>query len=78
MNCTCNYPYPAMYEGGGVPDSDWNDPAPWAQEPNDVRDSIFREVTVKLRKDIGLLQSTLRTEMEAHVEKLVGEVCTIL
>jgi hypothetical protein len=68
-----------MYKGGGVPDSDWNEPAPiWPKEPGDLEESIFREVTLNLRRDIGLFQSALRTEMEAHVEKLVREVCIIL
>ena len=67
-----------MYGGGGVPDNDWNEPTPiWPKESGDLRESIFREVSVNLRKDIGLFKSALRTEMEVHIEKLVGEVCTI-
>ena len=69
-----------MHGGGGVPDNDWNEPTPnsvWPEELVDLRESILREVAMNLRRDIGLFQNALRTEMEAHVEKLVGEVCTI-
>ena len=65
-----------MYKGGGVPDNDWNEPAPiWPKEPGNLQERIFREVALNLRKDIGLFQSALRNEMEAYVEKLVREVC---
>lgn len=73
-----NHPYSTMCKGGGVPDNEWNEPAPtWPKEPADLRESIFKEVAMNMRKDIGLFQSALRSEMEAYVEKLVGEVCTV-
>ena len=69
---TCNFPYPTtcLFKGDGVPDNDWNGAAPiWPKEPGNLH---FREVTLNLRKDI---QSALRNEMEAYVEKLIREVC---
>ena len=75
-------PLSAMFEGGGVPDKDWNDPLPKPPshihntELEKLREAIIREVDMTLKKEIILFQSTLRTEMEAHVNKLVGEVRT--
>ena len=55
-----------------------NEPPPvWSEEPGDIWKTNIREVTMNLRKDIGSFQSALRTEMQAYIEKIVGEVCTI-
>lgn len=64
-SCTC------FFEGSGV-DDDWRDPVP---PLSPELDTIYRQVALKIKKDIGMLQSGIRTETEAHVHKLVTEVC---
>ena len=68
-----------MVIGGGVPDSDWNEPLPDFPHINDpelhkFRTAIFKEVAIVLEKEIGSVKSTLKTEMEAHFNKQIKEV----
>lgn len=69
-----------VIEGGGVPDSDWNDPLPDLPHISDtelrnLRAAISRDMGVILEREIGSFRTTLNKEMKAHISKHIGEVC---
>ena len=70
-------------KGGGVPDSDWNEPLHEVPHVDDAelhkfRSAILKEVTATLEKEIGTFRTALKGEMEDNMNKRVEEVCFIL
>ena len=68
-----------MLTGGGVPDDEWDKPQIDIPRINDVelrkfQSAILKEVTTTLDEKMGSFRTTLKSEMEDHMNKRVGEV----
>lgn len=66
--------------GGGVSDNDWSEPLPEIHHMDETelrafRKAIFREVAETVEREIGTFKATVKTDMEAHLNKRVREVC---